>query len=180
MSNPQRTELPADLAALNERLKAILAVVKADEARFGMDALISAYVTQVYRTGLHLRAASCLRQLSSVMEAYGTRQDLTKAAVQNGGRIPVPDDLPAEVPEGYSAADTIQIKDLCVKLAALLGGYANHVGMSALVTMYGQVATCTGDLRKAGEFLVKVGNDLVAEAAAPADSIPAPTSTRVH
>lgn len=180
MNEQQRNEAPADLVALNVRTREILALVKVDDAKFGLEALISAYATLAYRSDLHLRAASTLHRLASNLEAYGTGEDLHQVASQHRGRIPVPTKMPEQLPEGYTIGATGQISELCVKLAMLLDGYPNHVGLSALVSIYGTVASCTGDLVKAGEFLVKVGTDMVAEAKTPADCIPAPASAAMH
>lgn len=176
MSN--ESAAPIDLAALNARCAAILAVVKDDAADFSIDALLSAYATQVYRSGLHLRAASMLQRLAAMLQAYGSSDALRQATGGRGGRIPVPDREPEQLPEGFTRDDAAQVKELCVKLAMLLDGYPNHVGLSALLSMYGTVAACTGDLASAGEYLVKAGLQMGAEDKTPANTVP--PSTAVH
>lgn len=180
-------------ATLNERCKALQALVADDGHELALNALISALATRAYGANLQRPVAANLRKLAQVMEQYGSREALQEVARANEGRIPtprleqmtlgripVPDEVPT-APEGYSAEDVQATTQLVEKLSVLLEGQANHVALSVLLSVYMNVAEYTGDTVRAAQYLVHTGLTRIEQATAQREpQMPAPASGTFH
>ena len=178
MSDSQSNGLPAAAVETERRMDVLSALADADD-QVALNALLSAFCNRAYRSGKRLGASAVLQKMGRRMQRCGSPEEFANPPPAS---IPLPV-LPDRMPAGYSDEDLVAVVQLCTELSYLLDGWKNHVGMSALLSMYCSVSELTLDQDKAGMCLIAAGSALVeqhAKTAAAAAGMPAGASGTVH
>lgn len=163
-------EAPAGIQRVIMLGLAAMELVRGESDSVALDALLNAYVNTARMRG----------------KLQGSAQVMMSVAQQLGAtaKQPVPAPAPAAAAAaGYDADEIEAVRALTERLADVLHDQRSRVALSALLTMYVNVAALAGHTVPAAQFLVKTGEQTLAEHtnATPGDAnVPPPPSPLLH
>lgn len=169
MSDSQtvRGPSPEQAALLADRTNLLLRMLRGDAPALAMDALLSAYASVAIGFDRRQQGAHFLKMAGGILENNSTPEGIQAAinAIPAGAlKVPMPERPAGPLPDGYAAADIERVEALVASILALLEGDKGHIGLSALITCYAQVAAHLGESDKAAKVLLETGARLMAGA----------------
>lgn len=159
-TEPNDSDTPARQSEIRERTRALIDLVGNDGTVVALDSLLAAYVHVATQRGRIEECGGVLQRLGAQM---GGAMRVATAIVPSAATIDVEDAL-KQPPKGYTEEDVRIASGLVEQFVAATWSVNHRCALSALLTVYMQVAERQGESVKAAEHLVSVGGGVLLQA----------------